>query len=58
MKTQINCEVINMVTMIKTLVDDFHGLSLEDQEYAAEIIKKLFNYLFGVTSTSPIQHGG
>ncbi len=29
-----------MDAMIKDLVDDFQGLSLEDQEYVAEIIKK------------------
>ncbi len=29
-----------MDAMIKNLVDDFQGLSLEDQEYVAEIIKK------------------
>ncbi len=28
-----------MDAMIKNLVDDFQGFSLEDQEYAAEIIK-------------------
>lgn len=29
-----------MGAMIKTLVDDFQGLSLEDQEYVAEVIQK------------------